>query len=49
MLGMFNQDDFVEFTKKKRQEHSMRGFEPEDLLAEKNCHSKIRVSTLFLS
>ena len=37
MLGMFNQDDYVEFTKKKRQEHSMRGFEPEDILAEKNC------------
>lgn len=32
LVGMHNQDDFVEFTKKKRQEHSMRGFEPEDLL-----------------
>jgi len=32
LTGMFNQDDMVEFTKKKRQEHSMRGFEPEDLL-----------------
>ena len=37
-LGMYNQDDFVEFTKKKRQEHSMRGFEPEDLLNEKDCN-----------
>ena len=37
LLGMHNQDDFVEFTKKKRQEHSMRGFEPEDLLQEKDC------------
>ena len=37
LVGMFNQDDFVEFTKKKRQEHSMRGFEPEDILAENNC------------
>ncbi|MBU0482020.1 MAG: N-acetyl sugar amidotransferase [Proteobacteria bacterium] len=34
LVGMHNQDDFVEFTKKKRQEHSMRGFEPEDLLHE---------------
>ena len=32
LTGMFNQDDMVEFTKKKRQEHDMRGFEPEDLL-----------------
>lgn len=32
LLGMFNQDDMVEFTKKCRQEHSMRGFEPEDIL-----------------
>jgi len=32
LVGMYNVDDFVEFTKKKRQEHSMRGFEPEDLL-----------------
>jgi len=34
LVGMYNIDDFVEFTKKKRQEHSMRGFEPEDLLLE---------------
>mgnify|MGYP001596330955 FL=1 len=32
LVGMHNQDDMVEFTKKKRQEHSMRGFEPEDIL-----------------
>ena len=37
LLGMHNQDDFVEFTKKKRQEHSMRGFEPYDLLEELDC------------
>jgi N-acetyl sugar amidotransferase len=37
LVGMHNQDDFVEFTKKKRQEHSMRGFEPEDLLQEPDC------------
>ncbi len=35
--GMHNYDDFVEFTKKKRQEHDMRGFEPEDLLEEPDC------------
>ncbi len=37
LVGMHNQDDMVEFTKKKRQEHSMRGFEPEDLLLEPDC------------
>lgn len=37
LTGMHNQDDFVEFTKKKRQEHSMRGFEPEDLLEDPDC------------
>jgi hypothetical protein len=37
LIGMHNQDDLVEFTKKKRQEHSMRGFEPEDLLKEPDC------------
>lgn len=37
LVGMHNVDDFVEFTKKKRQEHSMRGFEPEDLLEEPGC------------
>jgi len=37
LMGMHNQDDFVEFTKKKRQEHSMRGFEPEDILEDPDC------------
>jgi hypothetical protein len=37
LVGMYNLDDFVEFTKKKRHEHSMRGFEPEDLLLEPDC------------
>jgi N-acetyl sugar amidotransferase len=37
LVGMHNLDDFVEFTKKKRQEHSMRGFEPEDLLEDPDC------------
>ena len=32
LYGMHNLDDFVEFTKKHRQEHLMRGFEPEDIL-----------------
>ena len=30
--GMHNLEDKVEFTKKNRQEHLMRGFEPEDIL-----------------
>ena len=33
LTGMFNQDDMIEFTKMKRQEHDMRGYEPEDLIA----------------
>jgi N-acetyl sugar amidotransferase len=37
LTGMFNQDDMVEFTKKKRQEHDMRGFEPEDLINKPDC------------
>lgn len=37
LVGMHNQDDYVEFTKKKRQEHSMRGFEPEDLIEDEDC------------
>ena len=37
LVGMHNFDDQVEFTKKKRQEHSMRGIEPEDLLADQKC------------
>ncbi len=32
LVGMFNQDDMIEFSKKVRQEHSMRGFEPDDVL-----------------
>jgi len=34
LRGMHNLSDGVEFTKKQRQEHSMRGFEPEDILNE---------------
>jgi N-acetyl sugar amidotransferase len=30
--GMYNVDDMVEFTQKQRQEHEMRGFEPQDVL-----------------
>jgi len=32
LTGMHNLQDKVEFTKKHRQEHLMRGFEPEDIL-----------------
>ena len=32
MFGMYNFEDKVEFTKKHRQEHLMRGFEPDDIL-----------------
>lgn len=31
-VGMFNQDDMVEFTQKHRREHSLRGFEPQDII-----------------
>ncbi|MBY0431837.1 MAG: N-acetyl sugar amidotransferase [Rhodospirillales bacterium] len=37
LLGMHNLDDMVEFTKKTRRDHCMRGFEPEDLLNEPDC------------
>jgi N-acetyl sugar amidotransferase len=36
LTGMFNQDDMIEFTKMKRQEHDMRGYEPEDLIEKSN-------------
>lgn len=42
LTGMFNQDDMVEFTKKKRQEHDMRGFEPEDLLNQSDSPFELR-------
>ncbi len=42
LTGMFNQDDMVEFTKKKRQEHDMRGFEPEDLVEESEGDLMVR-------
>lgn len=32
LVGMFRNEDIVEFSKKVRQEHDMRGFEPEDIL-----------------
>ena len=32
LVGMYDQEDMIEFSKKCRQEHSMRGFEPEDIL-----------------
>lgn len=36
LYGMHNLEDKVEFTKKHRQEHLMRGFEPEDILDDPN-------------
>lgn len=36
LTGMYNQDDMMEFSKKDRQEHSMRGFEPDDILRHPN-------------
>src|SRR3989344_6009256 len=32
LVGMYDQEDMIEFSKKVRQEHSMRGFEPEEIL-----------------
>lgn len=32
LLGMYSQDDMMEFSKKDRKDHSMRGIEPEDIL-----------------
>ena len=34
LTGMFTHDYMVEFTKWKRKEHDMRGYEPEDLVAD---------------
>ena len=36
LFGRHNLEDKVEFTKKSRQEHLMRGFEPEDILDDPN-------------
>jgi len=32
MMGMYRNEDMLEFSKKVRQEHDMRGFEPDDIL-----------------
>jgi N-acetyl sugar amidotransferase len=32
LTGMYDQADMLEFSKKDRQEHAMRGFEPDDIL-----------------
>ena len=32
LLGMYNQEDMMEFSKKDRRDHAMRGFESEDIL-----------------
>lgn len=34
LMGMFNNDDMVEFSKKVRREHSIRGIEVEDIVAD---------------
>ncbi len=39
--GMFNADDFIEFTKMKRQEHDMRGFEPHDIAMREDSQLEI--------
>tara|TARA_Y100000748_G_scaffold237189_1_gene201221 strand:+ start:1143 stop:2390 length:1248 start_codon:yes stop_codon:yes gene_type:complete len=44
LTGMFNQDDMIEFTKMKRQEHDMRGYEPEDLI--KNPETGLKMKDL---
>lgn len=47
LTGMFNQDDMVEFTKKVRQEHSMRGFEPEDVVADSSSGISLQDAAPF--
>ncbi len=41
LTGIVSLEDFVEFTKWKRKEHDMRGFEPEDVVAKSNGIIKI--------
>lgn len=36
LTGMFTLDDMVEFTKWKRQEHDMRGYEPHEIIGEES-------------
>lgn len=36
LTGLVSLEDFVEFTKWKRKEHDMRGFEPEDVISRSN-------------
>lgn len=47
LIGMFNQDDMVEFTKKVRLEHSIRGFEPEDIVNDPNSGLTMRELSPF--
>lgn len=42
MMGMFRNEDMLEFSKKVRQEHDMRGFEPDDILNDSDNHEITR-------
>ena len=45
LTGIVSLEDFVEFTKWKRKEHDMRGFEPEDVV--KKSQGKISMEDLY--
>lgn len=45
LTGIVSLEDFVEFTKWKRKEHDMRGFEPEDVV--KKSKGKITMEDLY--
>jgi N-acetyl sugar amidotransferase len=45
LTGIVSLEDFVEFTKWKRKEHDMRGFEPEDVV--KRSKGKITMEDLY--
>lgn len=42
MMGMYRNEDMLEFSKKIRQEHDMRGFEPDDILNDPDNHEITR-------
>ncbi len=45
LTGLVSLEDFVEFTKWKRREHDMRGFEPEDVISK--SEGKIAMEDLY--
>ncbi len=47
LMGMFNQDDMVEFSKKIRREHSIRGIEPVDIASDPNSGLTMRDLAVF--